>query len=53
MEPVRGALVVGEQEQAESHLRDEQRLPLSSLVIGLGFLCVLVSIGWRLARYFL
>ena len=35
------------------HLRDEQRVSFPGLVIVFGFVCVLVSIAWRLARYFL
>ena len=34
-------------------LRDADRMPFSSYVVVLGLLCILVSIGWRLARYFL
>ena len=31
-------------------LKRSQRVPLPSLVILAGFLCILVSIGWRLLR---
>lgn len=34
-------------------LKREQRVPVASLVILAGFVCILVSIGWRLARAFL
>ena len=30
-----------------------QRVPLPNLVIALGFACVLASVVWRLARWFL
>ena len=31
-------------------LKREQRVPVASLVILAGFVCILVSIGWRIAR---
>jgi hypothetical protein len=31
-------------------LKREQRVPVASLVILAGLVCVLVSIGWRIAR---
>lgn len=31
-------------------LKREQRVPVASLVILAGFVCILVSVGWRLAR---
>jgi hypothetical protein len=34
------------------HLRSEQRLSLPSLIMGVGFVCVMVSVVWRLARFF-
>ena len=29
----------------------QERMPFSSLVIGLGFLCILVSVVWRIVRW--
>jgi hypothetical protein len=34
-------------------LHDAERMPFSSLVVVFGLLVILVSAGWRLARYFL
>jgi hypothetical protein len=31
-------------------LKRQQRLPVASLVIVAGLLCILVSVGWRIAR---
>jgi hypothetical protein len=31
-------------------LRDRERIPLPNLVIAFGFLCILVSVVWRLIR---
>jgi hypothetical protein len=32
------------------HLRDEQRISMPAVVIGVGMGCILVSFGWRLVR---
>jgi hypothetical protein len=34
-------------------LKRDQRLPVSYFVILIGFVCILVSIGWRVLRAFL
>jgi hypothetical protein len=37
-------------EDIARELKREQRVPVASLVILAGLLCILVSIGWRIAR---
>ena len=39
-------------EEILRHLRREQRIPFPNLVVAFGMICVLASIIWRLARYF-
>ena len=39
-------------DEIEEELKREQRMPATSYVIVLGYLCILVSIGWRLLRMF-
>jgi hypothetical protein len=34
-------------------LRRAQRVPVSGLIFMAGVVCILVSLGWRLARYFM
>ena len=40
-------------DEIADELRRARRIPISTLIILVGFACILVSIGWRVARRFL
>lgn len=51
----RGRVIDADMDDDEiaDELRRARRLSVPSLIVLLGFACILVSIGWRLARRFL